>query len=337
MDLREQKFGIEIELTGITRYQAANVLAKHFGTTCVANECRNTEYVVKDKKQRRWQLKYDGSIIAKTAEGNSASDLYKVELVSPICDYDDIPVLQILARKLSQAGAFASEKETCGIHVHINAAPHDARTLRNITNIMYSKEDLIYKALQVDVQREQRYCKKVEENFLNELNRKKPKTLNQVSEIWYGGRDGRNSHYHNSRYHCLNLHSVFQKGTIEFRLFNSTLQPEKIKAYVQFCLAISAQALNQKNAGRIKTVSSNEKYTFRTWLLRLGMIGDEFKDARTVLLENLEGGIAWKDPQQAIRQRERLRAQRERLQQEEACQIENEDVDMEENGMNMTM
>ena len=54
-----------------------------------------------------------------------------------------------------------------GIHVHINAAPHDARTLRNITNIMYSKEDLIYKALQVDVEREHRYCQKVEEDFLH--------------------------------------------------------------------------------------------------------------------------------------------------------------------------
>lgn len=49
--------------------------------------------------------------------------------------------------------------------MHINAAPHDARTLRNITNIMYSKEDLIYKALQVDVEREHRYCQKVEEDF----------------------------------------------------------------------------------------------------------------------------------------------------------------------------
>ena len=194
--------------------------------------------------------------------------------------------------------------------MHVNAAPHNARTLRNITNIMYSKEDLIYKALQVDVNREHRYCKKVEEDFLQSLNRKKPKTLEAVSDIWYKGRDGSHQHYHDSRYHCLNLHSVFQKGTIEFRLFNSTTHAGKVKTYIQFCLAISGQALNQTCAATRKTTSTNEKYTFRTWLLRLGMIGDEFKTARKFLLENLEGGIAWKNPEQAEKQKERLKAKK---------------------------
>ena len=104
---------------------------------------------------------------------------------------------------------------------------------------------------------------------MQELNQKKPKSIEEVSNIWYRGRDGRNRHYHESRYHCLNLHSVFQKGTIEFRLFNSTTHAGKIKTYIQLCLAISALALNQSSASRIKTTSTNEKYTFRTWLLRL--------------------------------------------------------------------
>ena len=55
---------------------------------------------------------------------------------------------------------------------------------------------------------------------------------------------------------------------------------------------------------------SNEKYTFRTWLLRLGLIGDEFKTARLHLLKNLEGSIAWKDPAQALAQKERLAKKR---------------------------
>jgi len=39
------------------------------------------------------------------------------------------------------------------------------------------------------------------------------------------------------------------------------------------------------------------------------MIGDEFKTARKHLLDHLEGNIAWKDPAQAVRQKERLRQQ----------------------------
>lgn len=105
---------------------------------------------------------------------------------------------------------------------------------------------------------------------------------------------------------------MFQKGTIEFRLFNSTTHAGKIKAYIQFCLAISAQALNQRSASRQKTHSTNEKYTFRTWLLRLGLIGDEFKTARLHLLEHLDGCIAWKDPAQAEQQRQRLKQKKEK-------------------------
>ena len=71
------------------------------------------------------------------------------------------------------------------------------------------------------------------------------------------------------------------------------------------------QALVQNKASRVKTHSSNEKYTFRTWLLRLGLIGDEFKTARHHLLKNLDGCIAWKDPQQAVMQRERLQSAQE--------------------------
>ena len=341
MDMREQKFGIEIELTGLTRLKAAEVIAKYLGSSCQYDGGYYEEYSVYDNQGRKWKVMYDSSIVARKKDGTHGGDEYKVEFVSPICEYADIPTIQEIVRQLRHAGAIAGEK--CGIHVHVNAAPHNAKSLRNITNIMYSKEDLIYKALQVDVNREHRYCKKVEEDFLQSLNRKKPKTLAEVSNIWYKGNDGSHRHYHDSRYHCLNLHSVFQKGTIEFRLFNSTTHAGKVKTYIQFCLAISGQALNQTCAATRKTTSTNEKYTFRTWLLRLGMIGDEFKTARKFLLENLEGGIAWKDPVQAEKQKERLKAKKEKEESlrasEEAVQEEpiEEAEECQEQGMNLSL
>ena len=313
MEMKEQRFGIEIELTGLSRLRAAQVLAEYFGTPVSHDGGYYGIYSVLDGQSRRWKVMSDGSITTEKKEGRRivpADSTYSVELVSPICRYEDIETIQEIVRKLRAAGAIANA--SCGIHVHVDASPHNANTLRNITNIMASKEDLIYKALQVSVARERRYCKKVEQSFLEELNRKKPKTLEQVSRIWYNGNDGRHEHYHNSRYHCLNLHSVFQKGTIEFRLFNGTTHAGKIKAYIQICLAISHQALIQRCASRIKTQSTNEKYTFRTWLLRLGLIGDEFKTARLHLLEHLDGCIAWKDPAQAERQKQRLRQKKEK-------------------------
>lgn len=315
MDMKEQRFGIEIEMTGVSREQAAEAAANYFGTRAEYVGTYYDSYMAKDRQGREWKFMSDASIKTQRkvpAGVQNANATYSTEMVSPICHYDDIEVIQELVRRLRDEGAFAND--SCGIHVHIDASPFDARTLRNITNIMASKEDLIYKALQVSVDRKNRFCKPVEERFLEELNAKKPQSLSEVSKIWYNGRSRQRTHYDESRYHCLNLHSVFQKGTIEFRLFNGTTHAGKIKAYIQLCLAIGAQALNQNCASRRKTQTTNEKYTFRTWLLRLGLIGDEFKTARQHLLENLDGCIAWKDPAQAEAQKERLRIKRDKEQ-----------------------
>lgn len=312
MEIQGQNFGIEIEMTGITRSRAAKVIADYFNTTREHEGTYYDVYFAKDPSGRKWKVMSDASIDCQKKEGRrkiSADRSYSVELVSPICQYADIETVQEMVRKLREAGAFVNA--SCGIHIHINAAPFEAAKLRNLVNIIAAKEDMIYKALKVSRGRESSYCQKIDPRFLEQLNRQKPQTLDKLSRIWYGGRDGSHEHYHSSRYRCLNLHSVFQKGTVEFRAFNGEMHAGKIKAYIQFCLAITAQALNQRSASPVKTQSSNEKYTFRVWLLRLGMIGDEFKTARKHLLDHLEGCIAWKDPAQAERQKERLRQKRE--------------------------
>ncbi len=181
------------------------------------------------------------------------------------------------------------------------------------------RENLGYKTLKVNIDREY-YCQKADLRFLDDVNLRRPKTMEELERLWYNGSSRRDIHYDQTRYHALNLHSVFNKGTIEFRMFNSTLHAGEVKSYIQLCLVISHQALVQQRAMRTKTHSDNEKYTFRTWLLRLGLIGDEFKTARQHLLKNLEGNIAWRDPAQAQRQKERLT--RQRLEQQAAAPVQ---------------
>ena len=225
MELKEQRFGIEIEMTGITRQEAAEVAAAYFGTESSYVGTYYDTYAALDGQGRQWKFMSDGSITAERKAGEQrvrATSEYKTEMVSPICRYEDIVPIQEIIRELKKHGAITNK--SCGIHVHVDASPFDARTLRNITNIMASKEDLIYRALKVSVARENQYCHKVEERFLEELNQKKPRTLDGVERIWYNGESRRYEHYDDSRYHCLNLHSVFQKGTVEFRLFNGKLR-----------------------------------------------------------------------------------------------------------------
>lgn len=322
--MRSQNFGIEIEMTGLTRVAAARIAAGHFGTQAAHVGGSYDAYTVRDDRNRQWKLVSDASIRCRNGNNRPAGRDYSVEFVSPICQYEDIETIQELVRELRAGGARVNN--SCGIHVHVDASAHTPQTLRNIVNIMASKEDLLYKTLQVQVDR-QRYCQKADTGFLEELNHKRPRTMDEVEQLWYNGYGGRYTHYDESRYHALNLHSVFSKGTIEFRMFNSTLHAGEVKSYIQLCLAISHQALVQRGASRMKTQPENEKYTFRTWLLRLGMIGDEFKTARRHLLKNLEGSIAWRDPAQAEAQKARLAAKRQaELEAEEQRHSEEESV-----------
>lgn len=294
--MRTQRFGIEIEMTGITRKKAAEVIAEYFGTESFYLGTYYKTYGAKDRQGRTWKATYDSSIIAqKKSRGRTvqAADEYKCEIVSPILTYGDMADLQEIVRRLRHSGAFVNSQ--CGIHIHVDASRYTPQTLRNLVNIIASKEDILYKALRIDPAR-LRWCKKTNEKLIETINRRKPQTMEALKDIWYAGSTrGRDEHYNDTRYHGLNLHSTFTKGTVEFRLFNSTTHAGEIKAYIQFCLAVSHQALTQKKASARKTVTDNEKYAFRCWMLRLGLSGDEFKTCRLHFLKHLEGNSAWRN------------------------------------------
>lgn len=294
--MRTQRFGIEIEMTGITRKKAAEVIAEYFGTESFYLGTYYKTYGAKDRQGRTWKATYDSSIIAQKKSGGrtvQAADEYKCEVVSPILTYGDMADLQEVVRRLRHSGAFVNSQ--CGIHIHVDAGCYTPQTLRNLVNIIASKEDILYKALRIDPAR-LRWCKKTNEKLIEAINRRKPQTMEALKDIWYAGSTrGRDEHYNDTRYHGLNLHSAFTKGTVEFRLFNSTTHAGEIKAYIQFCLAVSHQALTQKKASARKTVTDNEKYAFRCWMLRLGLSGDEFKTCRLHFLKHLEGNSAWRN------------------------------------------
>lgn len=302
--MKTQTIGVEIEMTGLTRKAAAETVARHFGTTAVFVGGTYQAYEVKDNGGRIWKLMYDSSIQAQVKNANGSIETlgfggsdYKVELVTPILNYDDIETLQKIVRKIRKAGAVVNP--SCGLHIHIGAQDFTAKTIRNLVNNVASKEDLLIHALKVHENRLGDYCRKTSQRFLKEINEKKPETMAHLAAIWYNEPESRavreHRHYDNSRYTICNLHALFTKGTVEFRVFNSTLHAGEVKAAIQFCLALTHQAKTTKKAIYRPTASDNEKYTFRCWLLRLNLSGDEFKTCRHHLLKNLEGNSAWRN------------------------------------------
>ncbi|MBQ2695076.1 amidoligase family protein [Candidatus Saccharibacteria bacterium] len=292
------KFGIEVEMTGITRKAAADVAAKLMGgTISICGDYYDT-YTVTTPDGRTWNFMYDSSIDdQKLMNGKRCNidDLaYSVEMVSPILTYrEDIDTLQKLLRKLKKAGAFTNG--SCGIHIHLDGAPHTPRSLRNFINLVASRNDLFYKALQIGEERKS-YCKKMDEYLVKKMNKEKPKTFADMERIWYSGfSQNPETHYHRSRYSFLNLHCFFHGNhTVELRGFNSTLHAGKVRAYIVFALAMNHQALTQRSAQYRKVQNENEKFAMRVYLVRIGLSGEEFQSCRKHLYEHLSGNAAWR-------------------------------------------
>ncbi|WP_313120132.1 amidoligase family protein [Proteiniclasticum ruminis] len=295
----KSNFGIEIEFTGITRRKAAEIVVEHLGGSVeeLHDYYKTLKIIARDG--RVWKIMYDGSIKCQKRTGGqkvSASSEYSVELVSPILTYEkDMVDVQEMVRKLRKAGAFSEQQNCTGIHIHLDGRDHTPKSIRNFMNIIYSRNDLLYDALQIE-QRRMQFCKKMDESLVHKMNRSKPTTFNQIEDIWYQGYgERRERHYHESRYHFLNLHSLFNGcGTVELRGFNGTLHAGKIRSYIALSLAMNHQALSQKSASSKKPQIENPKFSMRTWLNRIGFIGDDFKNCREHLCKHLEGSAAWR-------------------------------------------
>ena len=301
-EMKKQTIGVEVEMNSIARSKAAKLAAEFFGTGRYQDTARRNGYYTWsawDAQGREWKFQRDVSIAGPDGE--------KCEMVTPILTYADMDTLQELVRRLRKAGAKSDATRGCGVHIHIGAKGHDARTLRNLANIMASHERLLADALNLDRGRMNHYCKTVNPTFLGRLNREKPTTMADLAEIWYSGNGanyGRDQHYNESRYHMLNLHATFTKGTIEFRLFQfdapadgkkNGLHAGQLKSYIQLCLALSQMAKSLKSASPKPQQTDNPKYAMRTWLLRLGFIGEEFATARDLLTRRLAGNAAFRN------------------------------------------
>lgn len=163
--LKNQLFGVEVEMTGITREKAARLVAGVLGTTPSHPEsnCYHTRTIA-DQAARKWKIMRDSSITPiRNDDTIEPLDEYRVEFVTPPLNYSDIELLQNIIRKLRENGAKAHS--SCGIHIHVDGANHTAVSLRRLVNFMTARQDLIYEALQIG-DRESNWCHKLNKTLL---------------------------------------------------------------------------------------------------------------------------------------------------------------------------
>ena len=157
--LRNQKFGVEVEFTGITRSMAAKAVQSVVGGS-ISGPRSDAYYtrIIRDDLGRKWKVMRDSSISPIRKSGHEAMDEYRVEFVTPPLHYSDLEILQAIIRKFKEIGGVPHS--SCGIHIHIDGASHTADSLRRMVSFMYSRQDIIYEALGVE-DRKYSWCKPI--------------------------------------------------------------------------------------------------------------------------------------------------------------------------------
>lgn len=237
-----RRFGIELEFSG--DLERVWVALNESGLE--VSDSRHTHDT--GRAVRAWTLKRDGSV----RSGG--------ELISPPLDFDNIferGQVNVAVDALRRANAQTSED--AGIHVHIECLNHNGsdftgKQLANVVRFVWQFEDAIFRIASSGWNRLRDavwvYARPLPAGTADAM--RKAQTMSEVQEVWQYGRTLRSIRRngdrpspitsYDPRYTSLNLGSYFYRRTVEFRHFNSSLNAERIQAYVALCQAIVEDA-----------------------------------------------------------------------------------------------
>lgn len=197
---------------------------------------------------------------------------------------------------------------------------HNGVTLRNLVNLLYSRGKLIGKATGGHFHVEEGLVEKLKDDSCTFA------IMNFINAV---------SDYEAEHGAALEgLKITTEKVT--FTGFPTAPDHEHLTAFAQLAVLMNQQAISQKRIQAKDVNDENEKYALRTWLLRLGMNGPDFKETRKILMENLSGHAAFRTDEEAQKFLAREKAKRDALKAaKQAAQIGDpatgETVEQEEN------
>lgn len=222
-----RRIGIEVEFGGNTELALAAL--RRAGLTSATSL---HGYI--GNHATEWVIKLDGSV------GGGG------ELVSPPLNFDDpIARAQVSDAIAALRSAGCTTHPSAGIHIHVESSDLDGEQIAMLARCFTKFEDLIYRIACSGWQSmrsgARSYCRPLETVKVNAL--AKAKNDNQVKAAYFGyAFDGRPSHSDNNRFYGLNLQSHYYRGTVEFRVFNSSLNAERIQAYLAMCVTLVEDA-----------------------------------------------------------------------------------------------
>ena len=235
-----RRFGIEVEFGGST-----TAVIRELVVAGLSSRNGISSYI--GNSDTEWIVKTDASV-----PGGG-------ELVSPPLDFDNDEQREQVTRAFAAlAAAGATTDRNAGIHVHVESRDLSAKQVAAVGRLFARFEDCIYRLASSGWNNirpgARTYCRPLSSTQIAGLVR--ARTEQDVKNAYYGpGADYSHSHGHSSRYCGLNLHSHFYRGTIEFRVFNSTMNAVRAQTYIAVAVALVQDARN----GNVRSVTKAYK------------------------------------------------------------------------------
>ena len=174
---------------------------------------------------------------------------------------------------------------------------HNGVTLRNLVNLLYSRGKLIGKATGGHFHVEEGLVEKLKDDSCTFA------IMNFINAV---------SDYETEHGAALEGLKITTEK-VAFTGFPTAPDHEHLTAFAQLAVLMNQQAISQKRIQAKDVNDENEKYALRTWLLRLGMNGPDFKETRKILMENLSGHAAFRTDEEAQKFLAREKAKRDAL------------------------
>lgn len=226
------------------------------------------------------------------------------EDTEPTADMDEEPVTEAETEEMEteeteQMSEAEDQPEEVPLDLELAfpVSQHNGVTLRNLVNLLYSRGKLIGKATGGHFHVEEGLVEKLKDDSCTFA------IMNFINAV---------SDYEAEHGAALEgLKITTEKVT--FTGFPTAPDHEHLTAFAQLAVLMNQQAISQKRIQAKDVNDENEKYALRTWLLRLGMNGPDFKETRKILMENLSGHAAFRTDEEAQKFLAREKAKRDAL------------------------
>ena len=250
------------------------------------------EPVTEDTEAELEVLDEQESEDADTAEENEPAEDESEEAAEPDNTAEDGPESEEQSEAEDQP-----EEVPLDLELAFPVSQHNGVTLRNLVNLLYSRGKLIGKATGGHFHVEEGLVEKLKDDSCTFA------IMNFINAV---------SDYETEHGAALEgLKITTEKVT--FTGFPTAPDHEHLTAFAQLAVLMNQQAISQKRIQAKDVNDENEKYALRTWLLRLGMNGPDFKETRKILMEKLSGHAAFRTDEEAQKFLAREKAKRDAL------------------------